>query len=148
MILHAYTDGAARGNPGDAGVGVIVRTDEGTEYLRLHGYIGKATNNVAEYTALVALLRILSAVSCTRLVIHSDSELMVRQINGQYRVRDRALRKHYAQAVKLLGQMPCTCEVRHIPREQNRDADRLANMGIDSRQRLVIPPPASRTQVF
>jgi len=136
MILHAFTDGASRGNPGDSGLGVIVKNEQGDVVLSLNGYIGTATNNVAEYTALVTLLKRMARAGCTRLVVHSDSELLVRQMNGTYRVKDPTLRKHYRQAKKLIEALPFQVEVRHIPREKNRDADRLANMGIDSRKRL------------
>lgn len=139
MTLHAYTDGASRGNPGDAGVGVIVKDGQGRTVLSLHGYIGRATNNVAEYTALRTLLERLPKEKCTKLVVHSDSELVVRQVNGEYRVKDAGLKKHHAEVKRLMSSLPCTVEVRYIPREQNREADRLANQGIDS----LIPLPAS-----
>lgn len=139
MTWHAYTDGASRGNPGDAGVGVIVRDEQGQTLLSVHGYIGRTTNNVAEYTALQTLLERLPADGCTRLVVHSDSELLVRQVNGQYRVKDPGLKKHHEEVRRLLSSLPCQVEVRHIPREQNSEADRLANRGIDS----LVPLPAS-----
>lgn len=132
MTLYAYTDGASRGNPGDAGVGVIVKDDRGRTVLSLHGYIGRTTNNVAEYTAFKTLLERLGAERCTKLVVYSDSELLVRQINGRYRVKDPGLKQCYEDVRRLLSTLPFAVEVRHIPRTQNSEADRLANQGIDS----------------
>jgi ribonuclease HI len=138
MTLRAYTDGASRGNPGDAGIGIHVSDEKGNTVLSLHGYIGVSTNNVAEYTALITLLERIKGMHCTQLVIHSDSELMVRQLNGRYRVRDRGLKPIYARAVRLLAELPFECSIRHVPRENNREADRLANRGIDEK----LPPGA------
>ena len=136
MILHAFTDGASRGNPGESGIGVIVRDDLGRMVLSLNGYIGKTTNNVAEYTALLILLQHVEKNGCTKLVVHSDSELMVRQINGEYKVRDEGLKKLYRKTLRLLERKSFAFELKYIPREQNRDADRLANSGIDSKKRI------------
>ncbi|HXX65038.1 MAG TPA: ribonuclease HI family protein [Bacteroidota bacterium] len=133
MTFHAFTDGASRGNPGDAGIGILVQDEQGNALLSMHGYIGVCTNNVAEYTALETLLEGAKEFTCSELVIHSDSELMVRQLGGRYKVRDRALKAHHARAQSLLKTLPFPCLVRHIPREENREADRLANKGIDER---------------
>jgi ribonuclease HI len=134
MILHGFTDGASRGNPGESGIGVIVIDPaDGSTVHRTTRYIGRTTNNVAEYTALVALLEAARALSCTHLVAHSDSELMVRQVNGRYRVKDPTLKRYYERVRTLLLDAPFRFELRHVPREQNADADRLANEGIDSR---------------
>lgn len=131
MTLHAFTDGASRGNPGEAGVGIIVNDAEGRAVLTLYGSIGVATNNVAEYRALVTLLQRMKGISCTTLVVHTDSELMARQMSGRYRVKDKGLKPLHAQALQLMRALPCTCRIEHIPREENREADRLANRGID-----------------
>ncbi|HMK38825.1 MAG TPA: ribonuclease HI family protein [Bacteroidota bacterium] len=133
MILHAFTDGASRGNPGEAGIGIVVTDGKSETVLSLHGYIGVCTNNVAEYTAMETLLERAGSLACSRMIIHADSELMVRQINGQYRVRDRGLKPHHAKTVRLMRALPFPCTVTHIPREENREADRLANMGIDEK---------------
>jgi ribonuclease HI len=138
MTLEAYTDGASRGNPGESGIGIIVRDDTGATRLTGSGYIGITTNNVAEYTALLALLAHVKKTPCSRLVIHSDSELMVRQINGDYRVRDRNLKTFHGKVLRLLSSLPFAYEVKHIPRAMNRDADRLANEGIDGKKKFVI----------
>lgn len=136
MIYHAWTDGASRGNPGESGVGLIVRAEDGGTVLRECGYIGTATNNTAEYTALVTLLRRARRWTCTRLIVHSDSELVVRQLNGRYRVRDAGLRRYFEELRRLTDASPFPVEFRHIPREANGEADRLANEAIDSRKRL------------
>ncbi len=137
MTLQAFTDGASRGNPGDAGIGFIVKDGSGSILLVEFGYIGKATNNVAEYRALITLLRRMAKIACTHLVIHSDSELMVRQINGQYKVKDHDLKILHQQVQELKKEASFTFELRHIAREENREADRLANQGIDSRVAIV-----------
>lgn len=133
MILRAFTDGASRGNPGEAGVGIIVVDEGAAPVFTLHGFIGVCTNNVAEYTAMETLLERARGLDCARLIIHSDSELMVRQLTGKYRVKDSVLKSHHAKAVQLLKELPFPFELRHIPREQNREADRLANLGIDEK---------------
>jgi ribonuclease HI len=133
MILRAFTDGASRGNPGEAGIGILVRDEKSETVLSLHGYIGVCTNNVAEYTAMETLLERASSLACARMIIHSDSELMVRQLNGRYRVKDSGLKPHHARAVALMKSLPFPCSVMHIPREENREADRLANLGIDEK---------------
>jgi ribonuclease HI len=138
MILHAFTDGASRGNPGESGIGLLVRTESGEPVLAEHGFIGTATNNIAEYTAMVALLRRARTWTCTRLIVHSDSELMVRQLTGVYRVKDGTLRALHEQVTRLLDGLPFPVEFRHVSRSENREADRLANMGIDSRKRLKV----------
>ncbi len=133
MTLRAFTDGASRGNPGESGIGIIVQ-DEGDRIVwSQSGYIGVSTNNIAEYTALITLLRRAPALSCSRLVVPSDSELMVRQVNGRYKVRDAGLKKLHATAAGLIAALPCAFELRHIPREMNGEADRLANQGIDAK---------------
>ncbi|MEW6511600.1 MAG: ribonuclease HI family protein [Bacteroidota bacterium] len=133
MTHRAFTDGAARGNPGDAGIGILVKDEKGATVLSLHGYIGVCTNNVAEYTALLTLLERVKARPWRRLLVHSDSELMVRQMNGQYKVRDRGLKPLHARARGLLQELPFECRLVHIPREENQEADELANRGIDER---------------
>lgn len=132
MILHAFTDGASRGNPGESGIGLLVKDEQGNVLLSESGFIGITTNNVAEYTALLTLLQRMNKFACTRLVVHSDSELMVRQLNGTYRVRDEGLKAYHRKVMNLLTNAPFQYEVKHIPRSSNKDADRLANAGIDA----------------
>jgi len=134
MTVFAATDGASRGNPGESGIGVIAKDGDGRVILEISGYIGRTTNNIAEYTALVALLDRMASVPCTRLEVQSDSELMVRQVNGTYRVKDPKLKKWHAEVQRLRKKAPYEFVLRYVPREQNRDADALANRGIDTRE--------------
>jgi ribonuclease HI len=137
MRLRAWTDGASRGNPGDAGIGVIVKNEDGIVLLEERRYLGKTTNNQAEYTALIACIEKIMAdpatCSCTSLQVFADSELMVKQIKGEYKVRDEGLKVHYARACELLKKAAFTFSIAHVPRAQNKEADRLANEGIDFR---------------
>lgn len=134
MIIVAHTDGASRGNPGESGIGVILRTPDGTILGTISGYLGSTTNNIAEYSALLACLRAVAQLPCEQLTVHSDSELMVRQVRGQYKVRDVQLKKQMAHVRSLIDGAPYRFEIRHILRDQNADADELANEGIDSRE--------------
>lgn len=129
--LHAHIDGASRGNPGEAGFGVHVTTPEGQELARLYGYLGRATNNVAEYQALLAGLEMALGRGVERLDVFLDSELVVRQVNGRYKVKDAGLKPLHQQACLLLSRFH-DVEVRHVRREQNAEADRLVNEAIDS----------------
>jgi len=136
MTLIANTDGASRGNPGESGIGVILRDDRGAVVYSGSGYIGRTTNNVAEYRALLACLKKATALRCSRLIVHSDSELIVRQMRGEYRVRDKNLQHHFAEAKRLIAVAPFEFEIVHVERERNHDADMLANAGIDSKRAL------------
>jgi len=126
----AAVDGASRGNPGPAGFGVIVAVDgAGTVYQRA-GFLGRLTNNQAEYRALLHCLGVLEELDLARGGIQSDSELLVKQLHGEYRVRDTELRSLHQEAKARLDRRPGV-SVRHVRREQNAAADRLANSGID-----------------
>jgi ribonuclease HI len=138
MTIFAYTDGASRGNPGESGVGIVLKDELGNVIASHYGYIGKATNNIAEYTALATCLKLVQTTECSRLVVHSDSELMVRQLNGQYKVKDAGLKKHFRHIQNILGTSPFQFKIRHIPREKNQEADELANRGIDTKKKLIM----------
>ncbi|HUN66395.1 MAG TPA: ribonuclease HI family protein [Bacteroidota bacterium] len=133
MKITAHTDGASRGNPGESGIGVIMRSAEGIVLYAGGGYIGTTTNNVAEYSALIFCLRKAVEMGCSDLVVLSDSELMVRQINGAYRVKDAHLKELFEEVKQLVGRAKFPFTIRHIDRGQNREADLLANGGIDSK---------------
>lgn len=135
MTIFAYTDGASRGNPGKSGIGVILKDEQGEILFQASDYIGRATNNIAEYRALLLCLRKARELACTKLVIHSDSELMVRQLSGKYRVKDKKLQQYHREAIDLLKNCSFTFEIVHVVREGNRDADELANEGIDREER-------------
>jgi len=138
MIVNAFTDGAARGNPGESGIGVVFRDEHGATLMELSGYIGEATNNVAEYQALLACLKGALKLKCARLIVHSDSELMVRQLQGKYKVKDPGLKALFVKAQRLIREAAFEFEIRHVTRDLNKEADGLANLGVDSRKRLRI----------
>jgi phosphoribosylglycinamide formyltransferase-1 len=131
--LTLYTDGASRGNPGPA-AGAYVLTDEhGRELAARAAYLGEATNNVAEYTALLRGLEAAKQAAPKLLCVYTDSELMVRQINGQYKVKSELIQPLFQQAMSLLDSFDCY-QVRHIPRGKNLRADELCNRALDRRQ--------------
>ncbi len=136
MTLYAFIDGASRGNPGESGIGLIVKDQNGRRILSVEAYIGRTTNNIAEYTALIALLTKMKKSKCTRLVVHSDSELMVRQLNKEYKVKNQHLKKFHRKVTKVLDDIPFQFELKHISRNLNAEADKLANNGIDLKKRL------------
>jgi ribonuclease HI len=131
-VFSGRIDGGARGNPGPAGIGVLLE-DEAGGRDEFYGFLGSATNNVAEYTALLVLLHRSIQRGATRLTIHSDSELLVKQMRGEYRVKNPRLQQLHAAARRLMAKIP-EVTLRHVPREDNRDADRLANQAMDERQ--------------
>jgi len=116
--------------PRHNGIGVTVTTESDAPVYELGEFLGTCTNNVAEYQAMIAGLEMALDHGVRRLTVYADSELVVRQINGQYRVKDANLRVLHDQALRLLHELP-DVEVRHIPREQNADADALVNRAID-----------------
>lgn len=130
------TDGAARGNPGLAGAGVIIRGEDGHEVDRVGKFLGRATNNQAEYEALIAGLEAVKRFEPEAVTVRMDSELVVRQMTGEYRVKAPDLIPLYSKAIELAVDLPHITFV-HVPRGQNAAADRLANVVIDSRGRRV-----------
>jgi ribonuclease HI len=129
-VLRLFTDGAARGNPGPAGLGVVLEDDSGMRLWGGHRYLGTATNNQAEYMALIEGLREAARWNPDRLEVYMDSQLVVEQLAGRYRVKNSDLRALYAEAVGLLQSFAQTA-IHHVPREKNRGADALANRAID-----------------
>jgi len=123
-----HVDGAAKGNPGPAGIGVTIHDSDRTVFEEGR-YVGEMTNNMAEYRALVFGLEKILELGARRVVVFSDSELMVRQMNGQYRVRSERLCPLYEQAQALCRSLE-SFEIQHIPRAQNRRADVLADQAI------------------
>ena len=128
--MRVHIDGASRGNPGPAGIGVLFLGPDGAVVERLHRGIGEATNNVAEYTALLAALERATTMGITDLEVYSDSELLVRQLQGRYQVKHPVLRPLYATARKRIAGLSHFA-IHHVPRERNAEADALANRGID-----------------
>jgi ribonuclease HI len=130
--LLIYSDGAARGNPGEAGAGVVLKTPEGEEVGRFGRYLGRFTNNVAEYEAVLLGLSQAKEFGATDVTILSDSDLLVRQLLGEYKVRAEHLKVLYDQVKEELEDFS-RFQVKRIPREKNADADSMANRAIDEK---------------
>ncbi len=131
MRLIIHTDGAARGNPGPAGAGAILRDgDDGTVLAEIAEGLGRATNNVAEWTAVRLALEEARALGATHVDLRMDSELVARQITGIYRVKHPDLKPIHAAVMELLRAFD-GYTVGHVPRALNKDADRLSNVAID-----------------
>ena len=128
--IVAYIDGGSRGNPGPAGYGVRIEADDGTLLDEFHGFLGNSTNNVAEYNGLLAALRYAQQHGHRHVRIRSDSELLVKQMTGAYRVKNPGLQSLYQQA-RVIASTLDGVVFEHVRREQNKDADRLANCAMD-----------------
>ncbi|NOX97803.1 MAG: ribonuclease HI family protein [Nitrospirae bacterium] len=128
--LIIYVDGASRGNPGRAGIGVIVYDDKENVLKRIKQYLGKTTNNVAEYVALIYGLQEGLLCQSKYLTIYMDSELVVKQMDGRYRIKNELL-KIFSKQVEHLREGFKKVEIKHIGREKNQEADKLANQAID-----------------
>ena len=128
--LTVNVDGGARGNPGPAAIGVVVHGPDGEVLEELGERIGPATNNVAEYRALLRGVELAAAHGADELELIGDSELVVRQIEGRYKVKDATMRKLHAEAKRALGEFD-GWSIRHVRREENADADRLVNAALD-----------------
>lgn len=134
MILHIYTDGAARGNPGPAGAGIVILADRQVYHYKK--YFGKTTNNQAEYQALIlALGKARELISQHHLVIdkiicYSDSELLIKQLRREYKVKNKTLVSLFVKICNMSQDLP-RIQYRHIKRERNKEADRLANEAIE-----------------
>jgi ribonuclease HI len=123
-------DGGARGNPGPAGAGAILFSETGTPVAAKKCFLGQATNNIAEYQGLLLGLELVREHNCSAITIRLDSELVVRQILGQYKVKDQKLLPLWQKACTELAKIK-KFSIQHIPREQNSEADRLVNQAID-----------------
>ena len=141
---RVHIDGGSRGNPGPAGIGVVIIRPDGQVTDRIHRYIGVATNNVAEYQALLLALERARSLGCTDLDVYSDSELLVRQIQGRYQVKNAALRPLFTRAQERIAGFR-HFRIQHVPREQNAEADALANRGMDEASRTGGLPAGSGT---
>ena len=127
--LVIFTDGASRNNPGPAAIGVVIKDEAGGVVGTVSRAIGTATNNQAEYQAVIAALEEAVKMGATHVELKADSELVVKQLNGQYKVKKAALRPLYQKVVRLIGSLEAFT-ITHIPREQNKEADRLANKAL------------------
>ena len=138
-MITAYIDGGARGNPGPAGYGVHIQLADGS-VVELHGGLGIATNNVAEYNGLLAALRWAVENGGSVVKIKADSELLVKQMQGEYKVKNPGLQPLVARARVLVGQLD-RVTFEHVRREENKDADRLSNVGMDEAEEALRNPP-------
>jgi len=125
-----FADGAARGNPGPASIGIIIKNEQGKLIASVSQRIGTTTNNQAEYMAIITALEKAISLGARQVDLYSDSELVVRQINGRYRVKKAALKPLYQRAKQLQNSLE-GFTITHIPREQNAEADNLANRALD-----------------
>jgi ribonuclease HI len=128
--LTVNVDGGARGNPGPAAVGVVVRDADGGLLAERAERIGRATNNVAEYRALLLGIETARELGASELELIGDSELIVRQVEGRYKVKDATLRELHAEAKRALAELG-GWSIRHVKRAENADADRLVNAALD-----------------
>ncbi len=126
--LEIYIDGASKGNPGHAGIGAVISA-QGTVIKNCGRYIGETTNNIAEYSALLEALRQGRALGAEELVIYTDSQLMHRQVRGQYKVRDPGIASLYLEAMRLMQEFK-RVTVHHIDRERNKGADKMATLAV------------------
>ena len=133
-MIRAYIDGGARGNPGPAGYGVRIEDERGTLIEELYQPLGVATNNVAEYNGLLAALRWAVDHGEREVHIRSDSELLVKQMRGEYKVKHPGLQPLYVRA-RLLAVEIGDVRFEHVRREFNKEADRLSNLGMDESER-------------
>lgn len=128
--IHVFVDGASKGNPGPAGLGVVFKGEKGDTIASFREYLGSATNNVAEYRAMLLALNKAAELGHRRLKIHTDSELMHRQLSGIYKVRQPHLIALFREVAERLRGLDAF-EILHVPRERNREADELANKAIE-----------------
>jgi ribonuclease HI len=148
--LTAHTDGGARGNPGPAGYGVVVHDSSGKKVAALSQYLGRQTNNFAEYQALIAALEYAVEHGPRALKVISDSELLVRQIKGIYKVKEPTLRDLHARASQLISKLDWF-DIEHVLRGHNNEADELANQAMDKgsgRTPFQTPKPTPQQQEF
>src|SRR5262249_18399279 len=131
MKLKAYIDGGSRGNPGEAGIGVYF-----PDVVRIAEFLGTGTNNFAEYSALLAALRFAVFSRCEELEVFADSELVVKQIKGEYQVKNEGIRPLYDSALRWIKLIP-TFSISHVRRENNKEADKLANLAMDTHRNSI-----------
>ena len=139
--MFLYVDGSCSGNPGEGGAGVVIKDERGRIVSRIKKYLGPVTNNRAEYQALIAGLEEAQRLGTSAVEVNLDSELVVNQINGVYRVRDARLRILEGEVRRRLGHF-ARWVIRYIPREENREADRLAREAVRDKVDAVVAGPA------
>jgi len=129
-LIVVNVDGASRGNPGESGIGVAIFDKDSNLISEACDYLGVATNNIAEYRALILGIKLSTEYNAKRTLFKSDSELMVKQIKGEYKVKNAQLKLLFAEAQSLLKKLP-NWKIMHVPREENKEADLLANKGVE-----------------
>ncbi len=129
-LIVVNVDGASRGNPGESGIGVAIFDKDLNLINEACDYLGVATNNVAEYKALLLGIKLSTKYNAKRVLFKADSELMVKQIKGEYRVKNAQLKLLFTEAQSLLKKLP-NWKIMHVPREENKEADLLANKGVE-----------------
>ena len=129
-LIVVNVDGASRGNPGESGIGVAIFDKDSNLISEACDYLGVATNNIAEYRALILGIKLSTEYNTKRTLFKSDSELMVKQIKGEYRVRNPQLKLLFTEVKELLKKLP-NWKIMHVPREENKEADLLANKGVE-----------------
>ena len=131
-LIIVQFDGGSRGNPGPAGIGIVLSAADGTPLVTLGRFIGKATNNVAEYSALIVALEEAKKLGATNIIIRGDSELIIKQMRGEYKVKHPDMKILNTQAMQLVRQFPIV-KIEHNLRRKNELADKLANLAMDWR---------------
>ena len=129
-LIVVNVDGASKGNPGESGIGVAIFDKDLNLINEACDYLGVATNNVAEYKALILGIKLSTKYNAKRVLFKADSELMVKQIKGEYRVKNAQLKLLFTEAQGLLKKLP-NWKIMHVPREENKEADLLANKGVE-----------------
>ena len=138
MKLTAFVDGSCLGNPGKAGFGFVIQDEEGNVLEEKGVYIGQGTNNIAEYRSMIGCLESMIKYSPEQVTVYADSQLMVNQINGVYKVKKLHLQELYSRAVSLIKEIPGRVVIEHIPREKNARADSLARTAVSKQEDINI----------
>jgi len=138
VTFYASTDGASKGNPGRAGIGAVIQDSTGKIVKTISASLPETTNNVAEYIALRECLKAAATLPCKRLIVRSDSQLLVYQLKGKYKIRKPHLKKLNDEIKKMIAAIPFPVEFHYICREENTAADKLANEGISQLEKILI----------
>jgi len=142
--ITVYIDGGSRGNPGPAAASFILADRNGTQLQAKALFLGQTTNNVAEYTAIIKALEAVKQIGAKQIMVFSDSELLVKQINGQYKVKSEQIRPLFRQTINLINEFE-DCKVKHITRDKNKQADKLVNQALNLEQDIEGKPQAKPT---
>ncbi|MFH1411484.1 MAG: ribonuclease HI family protein [Candidatus Omnitrophota bacterium] len=128
--VRIFTDGGSRGNPGPSGIGAVILSEDGSKISEISEFIGEATNNAAEYIAVTCALQTALRLKAENVVLSLDSQLVARQLKGEYKVKDANIRKFFIMADNMIRAFK-TVKILEIPREENKDADKLVNKALD-----------------